>query len=301
MTFKSKIYKTALFFWGYYPFKLWTLMLLRFLKVPNRKFKTDLWFEGAFLVHGFFPKFKLICTKNDLSTLSIFWDGVDKGWDSQSLKIWARLSSRSSYIYDIGSNIGLYAIVAKTINNKAQVYAFEPSKKMNTILKNNIEINDLDISINTIAISNLNGNIKFFDLEVPTAVASLKLNDNLKSCDNLEEYTVEVNTFSSFIANNDILGVDLVSIDVEMNEPEVLEGMVDIIASCRPDFIVEVLNNEIGMKIEMFFKDLNYLFFEIDERTGLKKCERIHREHEVSHSFNFLICKHSTAVELELI
>lgn len=297
------LYEIIIKLWGLNPFKKKIAYLLKVINFPLSKFKKDLWYEGVFSVNYFNTNFKLYAEKNDKSALSIFWDGLANGWDAKSIEVWGKLAKSSSVVFDIGSNIGLYAIAAKTINSGCQVFSFEPSKKMFILLNENILLNNLDIVTSPIALSNFNGQIDFFDLDIPTAVASLKFNENLKSNENLITYTVDVTTLESFVTENNINQIDLISIDVEMNEPEVLEGMGGLIKKFKPNFIIEVLNNEIGAKIESYFIGLDYLYFAIDETVGLKRKEHLNRESELglNHSFNFLICSKKSAVDLNLI
>jgi FkbM family methyltransferase len=297
------LYKIVIKIWEYNPFKKETALFFKTTNIPLKKIKNDLWFNGSFSVNYFNTKFKLISQKDDKSTLSIFWDNLDKGWDAKSIEIWGKLAKSSDIIFDIGSNIGLYAIAAKTINGNSIVYAFEPSRKMINILNKNIEVNRLAINVAQIALTNFNGQLDFYDLDSPTAVASLKLNQNLKSNENLISYKVNTSTLLSFVEEKNIQKIDLISIDVEMNEPEVLEGMGHLIEKFRPNFIIEVLNNEMGQRIESFFNDLDYLYFSIDEINGLTKQNKIARLNDlnVNHSFNFLVCSHKSAIHLNLL
>jgi len=57
---------------------------------------------------------------------NIFWNGIDNCWEKESLKIWQRLATTSNVIFDIGSNTGIYALLAKAANPAATVYAVEP-------------------------------------------------------------------------------------------------------------------------------------------------------------------------------
>ncbi len=90
--------------------------------------------------------------------------------------------------------------------------------------------------------------------------------------------------------------------DVELHEPEVLDGFGSLISQYRPDFIIEVLNNDIGFKIEPHFLNLNYLFYEINEvKMTIQLEEHLVRKNQTqSNSFNFLICQLETAKYLNL-
>ena len=291
MKLTTVIYKTAVKCWNIMPFKKLMAQAIRALRLPVDKLQRDLWFEGDFFVDFNNKNFKLNASRRDYSALGVFWDGLEKGWDAKSIYIWGELAKRANTVFDIGANIGLYALAAKTVNPSCKVYAFEPSEKILGILKSNVQLNNFDITVVPVALSNTKGETVFYDLSVPTAMSSIKYSDSLAKNKNLIEYRVNVNTFENYINEQEISQVDLVSIDVELNEPEVLEGMGGVIDRFRPDFIIEVLNNEVGDKIEQFFHGKNYSYYRIDEETGLIPVPHLKREsNSKDNGFNFLIC-----------
>jgi len=291
MKITSLIYRLSCSLWNIFPFKHSVAHLIKWLKLPIRKFQRDLWFAGSFKVPYFSSYFKLYSSKNDYSAIDVFWEGLQ--WDAKSLEVWGKLAQKSTVILDIGSNIGLYALAAKCVNKNSQVYAFEPAKKILKLLKRNIHQNQYDITVAPIALSNTEGETDFFDFDRPTAIASLKLNENLASTDQLVKYKVPITTFKSFFQAQQLERIDLISIDVEMNEPEVLEGMGDLIERFKPNFIIEILNDSVGQKVEAFFHNLGYSYFQIDEIDGLIERQHLKRDQpsDAKHrGFNFLIC-----------
>ena len=80
-------------------------------------------------------------------------------------------------------------------------------------------------------------------------------------------------------------------IDVELHEPKVIEGMGIYLKKFKPDILIEVLNNSIALKLNKFFKNLNYYYISIDDKKNkLKKIDQI----EKSPYYNILICKKDT-------
>ena len=297
------IYKTGMKIWNFLPFKRQIASFIKHSNFPVEKLYRDLWFEGPFYVEHSGKRFQLVSSRDDKGTLEIFWKGLDKSWDAYSINIWGKMAEDAKVVFDIGANMGLYSIVAETVNPKCQVYAFEPSRRVLKKLKQNLAVNNHKTTVVPVALSNLKGELEFYDSDSFTAVASLKPNENIINSDVLVKYKVPVMTLKEFVEQNRITRIDLISIDVEMNEPEVLQGMEDIIEKFKPDFIIEVLNNEIGKKIESYLQNMNYLFFEIDEESGLSKTENLRRSSskaESSKSFNFLVCQPKTAKKLEL-
>lgn len=299
---KHFIYISCINIWQFLPFKKELIKFLRFFNISFEKYIRDLWFEGKFKVNYFDSCFYLNAYKKDKGSLEIFYKGLEQSWDAQSIIIWGKLAKKANVIFDIGANIGLYAIAAKSVNPKSMVYAFEPSISALEILINNITTNGYDIQICDFALSNRAGIATFWDSIGSSAGAKLK--DPVKGSSPSPDLTrkIQVQTLTEFVETNQIQNIDLISIDVEFHEPEVLEGMSTLIEKFSPDFIIEVLNNEAGEKIELFFKGGTYLFFAIDEyQRKLQQSQHLRRISETQHhSYNFLICKKETAEYLGL-
>jgi predicted HAD superfamily phosphohydrolase YqeG len=62
----------------------------------------------------------------------------------------------------------------------------------------------------------------------------------------------------------------LIKIDVESHEPEVLEGMENYLEEMRPTFLIKILNNNIAAKVQSFLKNIDYLYFRVDD-SGIMK------------------------------
>jgi FkbM family methyltransferase len=299
MKLTTMTYQVLLKFWALLPFKIQIGSLLR--RSPTKHLSADFWIAGLFKVNYFDTSFKLYGSKEDKITQGDFWKGLANSWDAQSIHIWGKLAKKSSVILDIGSNIGLYSLAAKTIHPTARVIAFEPSKKIIPILERNIRINKLKIELYRIVLSDFYRQTLLYDLIEPTAIASLKKNEVLENSGKLISYDVEVQAAEQFVLENNIDQVDLISIDFELNELEVLKGMKNKMQKWKPTLIVEVLNDEIRNNIQVFFDGLDYLYFSINERKGLTVETKKHRKQNDYGSFNYLICQRNIAKELNLI
>ena len=86
-------------------------------------------------------------------------------------------------------------------------------------------------------------------------------------------------------------------IDVETHEPEVLEGFNKYLSIYRPILLIEILNNEVGQKVNDIITGLDYLFFNIDENGGIRQVKKINK----SDYYNYLCCNEKIAIELGLI
>jgi Methyltransferase FkbM domain len=129
-------------------------------------------------------------------------------------------------------------------------------------------------------------------------IYSVTVNKNLASEETkVTETKIETVTLNSFIKQNSIHKVDLIKIDVETHEPEVLEGFLDYLFQFKPTLLIEILNSEVGEKINNAVQGMGYLYFNIDERGGIRQEDKITK----SDYYNYLICSPEIAVKLGLI
>src|SRR5436305_6739082 len=106
------------------PLKREVFSLVRKFASPPEKVYRHLHFEGPFTVHWGRNKFRMVHYGYQLEN-ALFWEPKG-GWERESLRIWSELCTQADCIVDIGANTGVFALLAKTINPKARVIAFEP-------------------------------------------------------------------------------------------------------------------------------------------------------------------------------
>lgn len=203
-------------------------------------------------------------------------------------------------VVDIGANIGLYSLLAKTFNPCAEVYAFEPLPVFRNDLLSNCALNKFNIHVEEVALSNFSGQAKFYvPKEYGGNLYSSSLSKqhyfNHQSTEPIE-MNVAVTSFDALSKKKLFTSVDLVKIDAEGHDFEVLEGMQDTIMKNQPDFLIEIQSNEIGNKVMSILMPSVYLYFMIDENNGPIRVANLKK----SSGLNFFICKHSTAKRLNL-
>ena len=107
------------------PYKKEVFTLLKFVWTPSKSIYQHLHFKGVFSVHiNSIKKFRIKHYGFELEN-TIFWSGLTKGWEKESMKLWIRLCEDSDVIVDIGANTGVYSLVAKTVKPSSRVYAFK--------------------------------------------------------------------------------------------------------------------------------------------------------------------------------
>ncbi|MEP7264072.1 MAG: FkbM family methyltransferase [Bacteroidota bacterium] len=276
------------------PFKKQLFSTVKLFWKPSEPVLKHLHFTGTFKVnlddqHSFRINHFGFQIENE-----IFWKGIRGGWEKLSMDIWIRLCADSSIVFDIGANTGVFALIAKSMNPKAEVFAFEPVQRVCDKLRKNIALNNYDIVAIDSAVSDKNGKAIIYD--TPTDhILSVTVNKNLAPEDTTVIKTeIKTLTLNSFIKERNIGKIDLMKIDVETHEPEVLQGFSDYLSQYRPTMLIEILNDEVGAAVQRIVDGLGYLYFYIDEDNGVRQMAKVTRQHH----YNYLFCSPDVAKQL---
>jgi FkbM family methyltransferase len=216
----------------------------------------------------------------------LFWRGLS-GWEPRSTEVWKTLCRQSHTIVDVGANTGLYSLIAGKVNPEAKLYAVEPLDSIHQRLMHNLSLNGVKAEVLKVALSNEDGEGEIYAARTITdTFDQASLNKNNYANKDMLKMTIVKRKLSGILSKQNIGSIDLMKIDVETFEPQVLEGMEHYLALYKPSMLIEILNAEIGHRIEAIVRDLGYSFFLIDERTGLQKVERLK---PIGKGNNFLI------------
>jgi FkbM family methyltransferase len=243
-------------------------VLRRTVRLP-RRLTSYLSFSGTFTVRiDSFHHFRLqhwgYMVENDL-----FWNGFGNGYEGTSLQIWRRLVPHASVILDVGANTGIYALAARCLNPTATIVALEPVERVFRRLQRNIELNGGNITAAKLAASDTTGVAVIYDLSSDHELTASLDPSMSKGCSGVVEYTVPTKRLDDVLSGAGLRSVDLVKIDVELSEPQVLLGMGAFLSSCKPAFLVEILNERVAREVNEITRDLGYKIFRVIERRGL--------------------------------
>ena len=280
------------------PFKKQLFETVRFFWTPPHSVYKHLHFTGTLhLKIDSLSSFKMKHEGTEIEN-DLFWKGLTGGWEKISMQYWIQLCRKAKVIVDIGANTGVYSLVAKAVNPRARVYAFEPLPQMFKKLSYNNKLNQYDIVCLEQAASDREGKAIIYETGGEhVAAASLNADTNVDGILNVET-EIDVITIDKFIEENNTGKIDLIKIDVETHEPSVLAGYRNYFSIHRPDFLIEVLSESVAEKLRDFFEGSNYCYFNIDERKGsIRRTVTI----EKSDYFNYLVCTKESAKELKLI
>lgn len=232
----------------------------------------------------------------------LFWRGLYGGFEAWSLRLWTELAARSQVVLDVGANTGIYALVAKTINPAARVYAFEPIERTWQKLLVNVHLNGYDVDCRLAAVSNYDGVGEMFDLDADNIYA-VALDRDVHHGDVVKR-KVEVVRLDTFLKQQNVQP-DLIKVDVESREPEVLEGLGSVIEERRPSLLVEIWHDgeqdgelRLGNRVEQFVNGKGYRYFRVDEKSGPVAAEHIGMP-GMGYS-NYLLCTEERGREIGL-
>ncbi len=273
----KKILKTI---YTYLPFKKELFSIIKMFWMPKESIFKHLYFKGIFTVKIDNTKHFKLHHHNFQIENEIFWTGLQNCWEKESIKLWIKLCENAQTIIDIGANTGIYSLIAKTINPKSKVYSFEPHPLFFKILCQNITANGFDITPYEKAVTNQNEPIIIEDYSGHSS--SIK---------------TDAITLDTFIKQNAIQTIDLIKIDVEKNEPQVLEGFSEYLNQFKPTILIEILNEEIAECVFNYVSGIGYLYFNIDEKGNVRQTDKI----EKSDYYNYLLCNVDTAMRIDLI
>ena len=271
---KHLVYKTLINIYRHLPAKKLICQLLKKSKIPNKKFYKDFKFKGRFKVEMRNKKGFFLWNHGGTIENETYWKGLFNSWETDTGWIWKELCVCSNTILDIGANTGIYSMTAKTINPDAKVYAFEPSINTFNKLKFNNDLNNFDIVSEQIALSNSNGKQIFYDTDDQNQTSASLSADKSKNWEGFSgkiiEYEVQTMKLSDYIKNNSIENIDLIKIDVEMHEPEVIEGLSDYLLKFKPIVIIEVLTEKVAEKLNSLINVKEHVIFHLSKTDNVE-------------------------------
>lgn len=145
-------------------------------------------------------------------------------YEEECTKFWTKLASDATIIFDVGANIGLYALIAATVHPDATIHAFEPTPEVLEVFRRNIELNHLNnIRLREVAIGT-NSSIGY--LQYCTGNSGHNEGMNFVTPDPRNQNDLQVQTVSidDYCHQHGIDYIDLMKMDIEGGEYNALMG-----------------------------------------------------------------------------
>jgi FkbM family methyltransferase len=257
-------------------------------KYIPRQILKHLYFSGVFEARLNGAKVtKLVHVGHQIEN-EIYWKGFEDSHEGQSLQLWTHLIKvyKPNVIWNIGANSGTYGLLAKAISPQSEIYFFEPIPSAVQLIHENLKVNRYEGKVFDFALGDYDGKGEIYLPSGNNFPTSVTVNKNTtKEGGGFDVIDIDVHRIDSLLAEEKLQLPQLVKIDVETYEPEVLSGF----GSAFPKdciFLIEILENEIALRLQEIFSPLNYVFYNINDR---KKTFRQTEILSKSDFYNYLI------------
>jgi FkbM family methyltransferase len=260
----SILYQFFLKLYAVLPAKRHICLLIKKTGIPHQKFYRDLKFRGVFSFQALDQHISVFHHGGTIEN-ELFWNGLEN-WERDTVWLWCELVKHAHVVYDVGANTGVYSLIASALNPNLQVHAFEPSVNIYAKLTQNNALNSFNVRCHQIALSNFSGTQTFYDVSSENPTSSSLTPAMISDKGEVRSYDVNTMTLDDFIKADPNSRPDLMKIDVEMHEPELMEGFATI-RECRPIVFIEILTDAIADKLNTLLEDADMACFELNHRS----------------------------------
>ena len=174
-----------------------------------------------------------------------WWQGAG-GYEPATWQVIRAFVRQADVFWDVGSNIGLYAVLAKKTNPALRVEAFEPVPSLAEANRKFQQANQTGVVPRQMAVSD-HGNgaaisiPKYADVTEVEPTATLESQVNLSPGAGIDLVKVETTTLDALAGTVKPADRLFIKIDVEGHENHVLKGARKLLASQRPVILCEIL------------------------------------------------------------
>lgn len=146
------------------------------------------------------------------------------GYEDENCALWMERARDAQVIFDIGANVGLYALLAAAANPRAQIHAFEPTPEIHATFLNNLQLNAMQqVHAHRLGVARTTG--RAF-LQGCRGEDGTNEGMNYVALDRGPETiaTVEMVALDDFCRDHEIATIDLLKLDIEGGEYAALLG-----------------------------------------------------------------------------
>jgi FkbM family methyltransferase len=176
--------------------------------------------------------------------------------------------------FDVGANMGLYALICASMFSPGAVDAFEPTPTTVAVLRKVVDANRLAINVIEAAAGDVNGRA-VLHLSAKSDSSNSMVAGFKESSGAVEVETIRIDDHVAATGRTP----NVMKIDVETFEPAVLAGAARSIERHRPFIVLEVLNRrgrDHGVEITQAMARFGYSYYELsaspvwDERVAVE-------------------------------
>jgi FkbM family methyltransferase len=179
--------------------------------------------------------------------LSLYPAVRNGGFEATEIDLFLGTVRPDDTVWDVGANIGIYAVLLGRAAHRGHVVSFEPVTETRERLVGNIARNGLtNVVVEPVALSDHDGRAQmavhpdahgcdYIDLDPGSAASQATAVATAT-----EALDVEITTGAAYAARSPHGVPDVIKVDIEGHEPEFLDGSWSIIAERRPTLMLEV-------------------------------------------------------------
>ena len=198
---------------------------------------------------------------------------VNRHGDDPMLATVSESCGPSDVVYDVGANVGIYALALAGDVPDRRVVAFEPSPQTASHLRANVEVNGLEDQIHVRAqgLGAESGEATFYVSTYPELSGFDRESATRWEATVADTVSVPVTTLDQVVREGP--EPDVVKLDVEGAGPDVLAGGRDTLESVSPPLFIEVHEEGLsGKRMAEMRTLLEEVGYHIDEREGYWCC-----------------------------
>ncbi|MBU4217087.1 FkbM family methyltransferase [Candidatus Parcubacteria bacterium] len=184
-------------------------------------------------------------------------------FEKKKVKLFISSVVDAKVVFDIGSNVGYYSLLANKYMKEGKVFAFEPSRRNVEFLKKHMSLNNADkVEVVDSAISDVSGEVFLQENE-------LGVLDTISSKEGT--YNVSAISIDDFCESKNLYP-DVIKLDVEGAEMLAFNGAKKTLASKRPVVFLSTHSDELEVQCKAFLEGLGYSLTLIEPTEYLAKC-----------------------------
>ncbi|MCZ7529178.1 MAG: FkbM family methyltransferase [Acidimicrobiia bacterium] len=193
--------------------------------------------------------------------------------------------------FDVGANIGVYALALATLAPRGHVHAFEPNPNIVHHLRSNLNANDVaNVVVHEAAVSSEAGSMRFkenpdFAAGSVTIDQAAEIFQDAYSAGAIEVPSV---TIDDVVAENHLGSLDLLKIDTEGHELDVLRGSRRTLEQFRPLVALEFSSFALTMHRRLLPSDALEEVRSIFDRVFVTTTGRFREIHDEATAVEFL-------------
>lgn len=159
---------------------------------------------------------------------------VGRPGEEATTALFSRLLRPGMTVFDVGSNIGYYTLLAaRAVGPAGRVHAFEATPAVAKRLAENVELNRFtNVTVNHLAVCDREGEVEF-NLQEDSEGNSMVVSDPGQA-----SVRVPATTLDAYAKRQGISRVDVIKIDVEGVEGLVLEGGRALLGGAQPPVLI---------------------------------------------------------------